>query len=435
MSQDSHLEKICGIVHRYRPDLASFEAAYHEIHQNADLSTQENYTANYVESFLSNLEFRVISRIGGTGVAGVLSNGDGETVLLRAELDGLPIEEATQVPYASTKRMLDAWGREQPTMHACGHDLHMVCLMASATLLKNAMDQWKGTLVVVFQPNEEHTGGAKAMLDDGLYDCVPIPDVVLAQHSGPFKAGTLNIRGGPVLVSADTVRINLFSTRGFDANPQVNIDPVKLASHIILKLDGLAKEVAGDEYASISVNEIHAGHPGQDWVSHVNLTLDVKTYNPDIRQDLLERIRRGVIEASVGAGVTIPPEITCSVRAPLTNNSHTHAEALRKSFIQFFGECNIGDDIPKHPCEDFSRLATVHGRPYVFWFFGREEPRRYEEAIQQDKFLDKIPLNHSPFNLPQLQPSLQVGADALSLAALRFFLEGEQDFHIDDQKP
>ncbi|KAI1153873.1 hypothetical protein F4825DRAFT_460806 [Nemania diffusa] len=393
---------IRDIVNRYRPDLAPFEEAYREIHRNAELSTSESMTANHVASFMTDLGFQVFRGIGGHGVAAVLYNGHGTTVLLRAELDALPIEEATGLPFASTKRMPDSWGREQPTMHACGHDLHIACLLASATLLRDAVDHWKGTLVIVFQPNEEHTGGAQAMVDGGLYDLVPVPDIVLGQHSGPFAAGTLNIRGGPVLVSADTVHVRLYSSLGHAANPQSNIDVVKLASRIILKLDSLAKEVAGEEYALVSVDQIHASYPGQDWVSHADITLDVKTYSDSIRRDLLERIRSTVVAESASAGVTTPPEIKFNVRAPLTSNSLPHADSLRRTFSFFFGEENIGDNIPKHPCEDFSRLATANARPYVFWFFGREDPQQFRDALEKDKFLDKIPLNHSPYNAPLL---------------------------------
>lgn len=156
----------------------------------------------------------------------MLRNGDGPTVLLRAELDALPIEQDTGLPYASTKRMANSWGRDQPTMHACGHDVHMTCLMAAATLLDNAKAEWAGTagtVALVFQPNEEHTGGANAMAEGGLYNPVSIPDVVLGQHSGPFKAGHINIRAGPVLVSADTMTIKLFSTLGYAANNRPSI--------------------------------------------------------------------------------------------------------------------------------------------------------------------------------------------------------------------
>ncbi|KAI0875588.1 hypothetical protein GGS24DRAFT_515356 [Hypoxylon argillaceum] len=388
---------IRDIVNRYRPDLAPFEEAYREIHRNAELSTSESMTANHVASFMTDLGFQVFRGIGGHGVAAVLYNGHGTTVLLRAELDALPIEEATGLPFASTKRMPDSWGREQPTMHACGHDLHIACLLASATLLRDAVDHWKGTLVIVFQPNED----------------------------GPFAAGTLNIRGGPVLVSADTVHVRLYSSLGHAANPQSNIDVVKLASRIILKLDSLAKEVAGEEYALVSVDQIHAGYPGQDWVSHADITLDVKTYSDSIRRDLLERIRSTVVAESASAGVTTPPEIKFNVRAPLTSNSLPHADSLRKTFSFFFGEENIGDNIPKHPCEDFSRLATANARPYVFWFFGREDPQQFRDALEKDKFLDKIPLNHSPYNAPLLNPSLRIGADALALASLSFLMQSK----------
>ncbi|KAG5772040.1 hypothetical protein H9Q72_001653 [Fusarium xylarioides] len=278
------------IVRRQNPDLEPFEQAYRQIHENAELSEQESSTAQHVASFLATLDFEAIRGIGGKGVVGILRNGKGQTVLLRAELDGLPIQEDTGLPYASMKRMADSWGRHQPTMHACGHDMHMACLMAAASLLNNGKTEWSGTLIALFQPNEEHTGGAKALVEGGLYDRVPIPDVILGQHSGPFQAGNINIRGGPVLESADTMHIKIYSSLGHPANSQVNIDPVKLASNIIVQLDSLVDKIAGDQYAHAGVDEIHAGYPGQDWLSHVDLTLDVKAYDDAIRLSLLDRI-------------------------------------------------------------------------------------------------------------------------------------------------
>lgn len=425
-SSPSLASRVADIVFGHKPDLGHFEALYRTLHQGAELSTCENQTADLVASALADMGFRVERHLGGTGVAGVLSSGEGgTTVLLRAELDGLPIKEETGLPYASTRRMADSWGRDQPTMHACGHDLHMACLLATAALLHDARAEWNGTVIVVFQPNEEHTGGAQAMVDGGLYNRVPVPDVVLGQHSGPFKAGTLNVRAGPVLVSADTMRIRLFSSLGHAANPQVNIDPVKLASNIIVKLDDLAKEIAGDEYAYIGVDEIHAGYPGQDWVSHADLTLDVKAYNPTIRQTLLDRITVLVKEEWANSGAKNSPEISVSVGAPLTENSPTHSAAIRRTFASFFGDSILGDALPRHPCEDFSRLAAAHDTPYVFWFFGREDPQAFDDAILTGTFLDKIPINHSPFNSPTLHPTLEFGTEALALAALTF-LVGEE---------
>lgn len=406
------------IVNHYRPDLDHFEEIYRQIHEHPELSKVETKTAQQMAGHLSNLGFSVAEGVGGTGVVGILRNGQGRCVMLRAELDALPIKEATGLPYSCDKTMADEWGREQPVMHACGHDLHMASLLATATLMKEAMSRWQGTLVVVFQADEEHTEGAQAMVDQGLYDVVPVPDAIFGQHSGPFPAGHINIRSGPVLVSADTVRITLYSSLGYAANPQINIDAVKLASTLILRLDEMVHQVSGGEFASITVDEIHAGHPGQDWVSHVDLVLDVKTYSANIRQKLLEGISDTATKLSHEAGVPRPPEVTNSVRAPLTRNNEGLAETLRRSFSRHFGADKIGEAVPKHPCEDFSRLAAPHDVPYVFWFFGRQDPSGYEQAVRADEFLGRIPLNHSPFNAPVLRPTLQTGTDALALAAL-----------------
>lgn len=406
------------IVNYYRPDLDQFEEIYRWIHENAELSKAETQTARRVADHLSSLGFSVTEGVGGTGVVGILRNGQGRCVMLRAELDALPIKEATGLPYSCDNTMADNWGRVQPVMHACGHDLHMASLLAAATLMKEAMSQWLGTLVVVFQPDEEHTGGAQAMVDQGLYDIVPVPDAIFGQHSGPFQAGHINIKPGPVLVSADTIKIKLYSSLGHPANPQVNADPVLLASKLIIRMNELIDQSDHGKFATMSVAEIHAGHPGQDWVSHVDLMLDVKTYDEPLRQDMLDMIRSEVEATCCKAGVAKSPEVTTSSRAPLTRNDAGLAETLRQSFGAHFGADKIGGAVPKHPCEDFSRLAAPHNVPYVFWFFGRQDPSGFEEAVRADEVLDKIPLNHSPFNAPVLRPTLRTGTDALALAAL-----------------
>lgn len=411
------------IVNHYRPDLNQFEDIYRAIHEKPELSGEETETAQRIADRLLSLGFVVTRRVGGTGVVGILYNGRGRCVMLRAEMDALPIKEATGLPYACDMEKYNTmtqWGvRMQPIMHACGHDLHMASLLAAAALMKEAVSRWQGTLVVVFQPDEEHTRGAQAMVDHGLYDIVPVPDAIFGQHSGPFQAGHINITGGPVLVSADTVKIRLYSSLGHAANPQVNADPALIASKLIVTMNDMLDNFLDDgDFAAISVDTIHAGYRGQDWVSHADLVLDVKTYEHDLREKVLSTITFLAHNLCRKAQIAKPPKVTITSRAPLTRNDAGLAKTLKQSFSKHFGADKIGDAVPKHPCEDFSRLAAPHNVPYVFWFFGRHDPAEFEEAVKEDRFLDKIPLNHSPFNAPVLRPTLQTGTDALALAAL-----------------
>lgn len=316
--------------------------------------------------------------------------------------------------------MLDTWGREQAVMHACGHDMHMACLMAASKLMLQARSCWNGTLIVVFQPDEEHTGGARAMVDGGLYDRVPIPDVVLAQHAMAIKSGMVSVRDGPVLVSADTMNIRMFASVGYRVNPQLTVNAVVVASKIVVRLEGLAAQISGEEYASVEVEEIHAGEPGLDYVDHVDLVLDVKTYGPDVRNRLLAAITELVKAECLSSGAKRPPEITTTVRAPLTDNHVEVTSALAGAFRDFFGDSMVSEETPSHPCEDFSILATSKNVPYAFWFLGRVDPVAFDKAKRDGNFSDSIANEHSAFNAPVIQPTLKTGTDALSLAALTF---------------
>lgn len=228
---------LATVVRNQTPDFQALESLCKDIHQHAELSHREGRIAAVIILQLRGLGFDVHGNIGGHGVVGVLSNGLGPVVLLRAELHALPIKEETGLRFASTRCMDDLWGRRQPVMHACGHDMHTTCLVGAAKPLLDARSEWSGTVITLFQPNEEHTGGARAMVDDGLYDKIGArPDIILAQHLMQIPSGSVSVREGPVLVSADTVKIRIYSSEGYAASPQVSIDIAVVASEIVLKL-------------------------------------------------------------------------------------------------------------------------------------------------------------------------------------------------------
>lgn len=404
------------IVSNFRPDLKQFEAVYQSIHANAELSGMERNTARLMVDHLLSLGFQVTQDVGGTGVVGVLHNGEGRCVMLRAELDALPVREETDLPYKCYRTMKDIWGQEQPSMHAAGHDLHMASLLAAAKLMINARSHWRGILVVVFQPAKVHGTGAQAMVDHGLYNIAPVPDAIFAQHSGPYPAGHINVMDGPALMSADFVRIKLYCSLGYRANPQYTINPVTLASRLIDEVEKLAANL--HSFAYIAVEQIHAGRPGQNSVSHVDLVLDVRTYDEEMRQNVLAAIGTKAEKVCHEAAVKDPPEVKIFTRAPLTLNEASLAESLRQSFGEHFG----GDKVRARPplsmaCDDFSRLAAPHGIPYVMWHLGRQGPPEVNFDETQG-FTDKIPYNDSPHNAPVIRPTLQTGTDALALAAL-----------------
>ncbi|KAK0705597.1 hypothetical protein B0H67DRAFT_637779 [Lasiosphaeris hirsuta] len=402
------------IVESNRPDLGQYAGFYRDVHQNPDISAMEANTAKKAASHLERLGYTVHPHIGGHGVVGMFSNGPGKIVLMRAELDALPILEETSVPYRSERRMVDRYGNERPVMHACGHDMNMAALLAAADLLKAAAHHWNGTLLVVFQPDEEETGGAQAMLDDGLYDRVPVPDLMLGQHVGPLRAGTVAIRSGPILVAADSLRIRV--TGGpceGSANPQICVDPIPLSMRIVSGLqEAVTHEVGPHEDATVACWGFHAGEPGDDYVTHADILLDIKTIKPDIRRRVLDVVMKKFLDECRAAGVPRDPEFKHTVRAPLTSNDDAIAGTVRYAFHDYFAG-NVAEMTLNRACEDFSTLgAAPYNVPYAYWKFGSTP----EDAVKP------VPVNHSPFFAPEVNLTLKTGADAMALAALAFLV-------------
>lgn len=371
---------------------------------------------------LSCLNFTVAEGVGGTGVAGVLDNGDGQYVMLRAEMDAHPIEEATGLPYACKKMSLDYVGDQRRVMHAAGHDLHMASLLAAATLMRHAVSHWRGTLVVVFQPNSVHGEGAEATVKAGLYEIAPVPHAIFGQHSGPLGAGDINIMDGPSLMSLDTVGIELRCSLGYQANPQCNANAVALASELLIALDRLADNNSTQAHTSLDRMILgRSAYPGQQGVDAIDLTVSVRTDDDSMRRRILEAIEPRVREVCASTGIQDPSWVLIKERAPVIVNDASLAGALRQSFSRHFGQDKVYSTGPVHSdSEDFPRLAAPHGTPYVMWHLGRQGPSAAGPSGHRD-FFREVPLNGSPFNAPALSalsPTLQTGTDALALAAL-----------------
>ncbi len=422
------MEKKSTIDH-YRPDLHPFEDVYRDIHQNPELSKQEVRTSSIAASHLEALgDFVVHQRIGGYGVVGVLSNGSGPTVLLRADMDALPHLEQTNLPYASTKTVTDAEGKSTPVMHACGHDLHVATLMAAATLLHAAKSEWSGTLICLFQPNEETAGGARAMVADGLWDPkkygIPTPDIVLGQHVHAIKAGVVALSGGPILTAVDSLEVRIFGKSGHISRPDLCVDPVVTASHIVVRLQSLVtKEVRPEDFAIIACASIHGGTTANIVPDFVDLKLSIRSYRSEVHGRLLAAVKRVVYaecEAS-GSLKVHEPTFTTIMHAPATINDIKSAEILKTAFRGYFGLNAIESD-PFGASEDFSILATSCGAPYVFHMYGCVDAERWDEAEKAGK-VNEIPHNHSAFFAPVIQPTMRTAVDAFALAALTFLGE------------
>ncbi|KAI9745239.1 MAG: hypothetical protein M1818_001517 [Claussenomyces sp. TS43310] len=422
------------IIAIYKPDLMRYEEMYRDLHQHPGLSLSEHHAARTAAWHLRDLAgFEVRTRIGGTGLIGVLRNGSGRTVLLRADMDGLPVEELTGLPYASRERQVDAEdGVEKPVMHACGHDFHVTALLAAASTLHAAQQHWSGTLVVLFQPNEERGGGARAMVDDGLYDeerhACPLPDVVLGQHVLPDMAGRVGSRRGPFGSSADSFELTLYGRGGHASAPHRSIDPIVLAASVILRLQTIvSREVDPSDFAVLTVASIHAGLTENVIADSAVLKINIRAVRRETRDRLIAAIKRIVKAECEATGVEREAKLVSTHSLPLLINDDTTTAQLEGPFAEHFGDMYTADHAALGGSEDFSTLATEcpnkhggKGVPYSFWVFGGTDPTRWKEAERKGTLEKDIPNNHSAYFAPAIQPTLRTGVDAALVAALSF---------------
>lgn len=385
------------------------EPLYRDLHQHPELSHQERRTAGLTAARLRESGLTVHEGVGGTGVVGVLSNGDGPRVLLRADMDALPVTEATGLPYASS---------EPGVMHACGHDTHVTCLLGAAELFARATDHWRGTVIAVFQPAEEVGDGARGMTEDGLADLVGPIDVALAQHVFPAPAGQLRTRSGPVLSAADSMRITVYGRGGHGSMPQATVDPVVLASMIVIRLQTIvSREVDPSQTVVLTVGSIQAGTKSNVIGDHAVLELNLRTFDKSVRTAVLAAIRRVVIAECQASDSPRDPEFKLYASFPLTVNDDAVTARVEAAFGEYFGD--RAQPMPAGSAsEDFSDIPAALGAPYTYWGFGGIDEEAFRAAVAADRARVDIPVNHSPRFAPVLQPTLDTGTEALVVAAL-----------------
>ena len=403
-------------------DLTPYEALYKHFHSHPELSRQEKLTSETAISHLSRLNaFEIHSRIGGYGFAGVLRNGLGKTVLLRADMDALPVKELTGLPYASTMSAHDSDGIEKPVMHACGHDMHITCLLAAAETLVKIKAEWTGTLIVLFQPDEERGGGAQAMVDDGLYTKVPIPDYVFGQHVMRMRAGTIGSRVGTIMAAADSLKVTLYGRGGHGSMPHQTVDPVILAANVVLRLQNIvSREIDPSDLAVVTVGSLQAGQTENIIAESAEIGVDFRSVKPETREKILSSIHRIVEAECMASGSPKPPQFRQTRRFPPTDNDRNITEQLALSFKEHFKD-NFDADTPRtNVSEDFSTLGTSQGRPCSFWFIGGIDHGLWNAAERDGRLLEDVPGNHSAHFAPAVQPTMRAGVDALCLAALTF---------------
>jgi amidohydrolase len=403
-------------------DLVPYEELYKHFHSHPELSLQERETAATAASHLRKLNagFEIHTDIGGHGLAGVLRNGEGKTVLLRADMDALPVEEDTGLSYASKATMRDSDGVVKPVMHACGHDMHVTCLLAAAEQLSRIKFAWSGTLIVVFQPNEERAGGAQAMIDDGLYSKIPIPDIVLGQHVMADRAGHVGSKLGTIMAAADSFKITIYGRGGHGSMPHRTIDPVVMAANIVIRLQTIvSREVNPSDMAVVTVGALQAGQTENIINDKAEIKVNVRTINTETRERVLKAIKRIVKAECEASNSPKEPLIENTSTFPMTVNNKEITDQLAASFADVFPSFDA--DAPRvNASEDFSILGTAVDRPTSFWFFGGVDPEKWDEKEKEGRLVEDIPVNHSPFFAPVVQPTLRTGVRALCVGAMTF---------------
>jgi amidohydrolase len=364
--------------------------------------------------------------VGGTGVVGLLANGDGPTVMLRADMDALPVREATGLPYASTETATDRDGSQVPVMHACGHDMHVTWLIGATTLFARARDAWQGTVLAVFQPAEETAQGARAMIDDGLFDRFPKPQVVLGQHVMPGPAGEISYRVGTTQAAADSLEVRLFGRGAHGSMPESSVDPVVMAASTVLRLQTIvSREVAAAQSAVVTVGALQAGTKDNVIPDDALLKVNVRSFDEGVRRHVLDAIRRIVNAEAEASGAPEPPKIETTEHYPLTTNDADATGRVAAALRARFGDDHVHElAAPVSASEDFGSFGTEWGVPSVFWYVGGTDPDVYHRAEQAGRVADDIPTNHNPRFAPVIDPTLATGVQAITTAALDDLAEG-----------
>jgi amidohydrolase len=385
---------------------------YRDLHTHPELSFQEHRTAGIAAGWLKDLGFEVIDGIATTGVAGVLRNGDGPTVLLRADMDALPVREATRLPYASG---VDG------VMHACGHDMHVTCLLGAASELAASREDWSGTVVTVFQPAEELTQGAAGMVADRLFERVPRPDVVLGQHVAPIPAGTIGLRAGPTFAAADALRITLYGAGGHGSRPEATVDPIVMAAATVMRLQGIvAREVSATDTAVVTVGAVHAGTKNNIIPDEAELLVDIRTYDTAVRDRVLQAIERIVRAEAQASGAAREPLVEPTESAPAVVNDAAAVDRTRSALAAVVGAEMVIDPGPVTGSEDVGVLAMAAEAPIVFWLLGGADPTAFAGASSLKdiaRIVGGLPSNHSPLYAPIEDPTIRIGVSALSATA------------------
>lgn len=408
------------------PELDSLVDLYVELHKAPELSFYEEATAAKLAGELRGLGFDVTQKVGGHGFVALLHNGEGPTVMLRTDLDALPVVEATGRPYASDVRTTDDQGNSVGVMHACGHDIHMSSFIGAARKLVASKSEWKGTLMMIGQPAEERGAGSRAMLEDGLFSRFPVPDAAVALHANAaMKTGTIGYTSGFALASMDSVDITIRGVGGHGAWPHMTVDPVLIAAQTVVNLQTIvSRKVNPLQPAVVTVGSIHGGTKHNIIGDEVKLQLTVRSLDDATRELLLDSIREITLHTARAAGVPADREPTVEVSeveyTPATYNEPELGERLIPVWRKALGERNVIEVQPVMGGEDFAQFGrTDHDIPIFIFWVGTIDPERFDAAQQPGAAA--LPSLHSAGYWPEPRESIRTGATALTAAAMELF--------------
>lgn len=411
-------------------EIDELERTYQHLHSHPELSYHEKQTSAFIADALRNRGFSVTTSVGkysvedrvSYGVVGILENGSGPTILVRTDMDALPVIESTGMPYASEVTIRTESGVETGVMHACGHDIHMTCFLGTARLLADLKEEWRGTLVLIAQPAEERGAGAKAMLDDGLYTRFPKPDYALALHVSPFLvAGKVGYCLEYALANVDSVDITVRGRGGHGASPHATKDPVVLAAQIVLALQTISsREVSPLKPVVVTVGSIHGGTKHNIIPDFVHLQLTVRSYQSEVREQVLESIRRIAINSALAAG--IPEELLPVVKldesefTPAMYNDPGLTEQMVRVFGEELGRKQVVAADPAMGGEDFSRYSLDGSQiPSLLFWLGTADPEKAEASRVAD---NPLPALHSSAFAPLPKPTITTGVRVMTAAVL-----------------
>ena len=390
------------------------ETIYKDIHANPELSFKETRTAAKLAAEMRAIGFEVTERVGGTGIVAIYKNGPGPTVLVRTELDALPMEEKTGLPYAS-KVKADWNGRETFVAHSCGHDIHMASWIGTARTLVALKDQWKGTLMFIGQPAEEAGGGAKAMLADGLFKRFPKPDFAFALHTSPSPYGFVGYRVGAITSAADGLEITFKGRGGHGSAPDKTIDPIAIAAHFVTDVQTVvSREKDPAEFGVVTIGAIQGGTAGNIIPDSVLLRGTIRSYKPEVREKMLDGVRRTAKAAAAMAGAPEPVVEFEEAGAAVINDEAVVQRTVAALKSQL-GEAQVVQVPPITASEDFSEYVNA-GVPSMFFFVGVSDPKQVAESLKPGG--KPLPFNHSPFFAPVPEPSIKMGVQAMTTAVL-----------------